>query len=37
MYFAQEYVSLGWAVLISAGVALVIIGVRAATLKSDWS
>ncbi len=36
MYFAQEYVSLGWAVLISAGVALVIIGVRAATLMPAW-
>jgi prepilin-type N-terminal cleavage/methylation domain-containing protein len=32
MYFAQEYISLGPAVLISAGVALAIIGVRAVTL-----
>jgi prepilin-type N-terminal cleavage/methylation domain-containing protein len=32
MYFAQEYVTLGPAVLISSGVALAIIGVRAATL-----
>jgi Tfp pilus assembly protein PilE len=32
MYFAQEYVPLNEAVLLSAGVALVIIGVRAATL-----
>ena len=32
MYFAQEYISLGPAVLISAGLALVIIGVRAVTI-----
>ncbi len=32
MYFAQEYISLGPAVVISAGIALVIIGVRAVTL-----
>ena len=32
MYFAQEYVSLEAAVLMSAGVVLSIIGVRAATL-----
>jgi prepilin-type N-terminal cleavage/methylation domain-containing protein len=32
MYFAQEYISLGPAVLASAGIALVIIGVRAVTL-----
>jgi prepilin-type N-terminal cleavage/methylation domain-containing protein len=32
MYFAQEYIPLGAAVLASAGVALAIIGVRAATL-----
>jgi prepilin-type N-terminal cleavage/methylation domain-containing protein len=36
MYFAQEYVSLGPAVLISAGVALAIIGVRAVTLVGAW-
>ena len=32
MYFAQEYISLGKAVLISTGLALVIIGARAVTL-----
>jgi prepilin-type N-terminal cleavage/methylation domain-containing protein len=32
MYFAQEYISLGAAVLTSAGIALVILGVRAVTL-----
>jgi prepilin-type N-terminal cleavage/methylation domain-containing protein len=32
MYFAQEYIPLGAAVLASAGVALAIIGVRAVTL-----
>lgn len=32
MYFAQEYVALAPAVLLSAGLALVIIGVRAVTL-----
>jgi prepilin-type N-terminal cleavage/methylation domain-containing protein len=32
MYFAQEYISLGPAVLVSAGVALAIIAVRALTL-----
>jgi hypothetical protein len=32
MYFAQEYISLGPAVLASAGIALVVIGVRAVTL-----
>jgi hypothetical protein len=36
MYFAQEYISLGPAVLISAGVALAIIGVRAVTLMGAW-
>jgi hypothetical protein len=36
MYFAQEYVSLGPAVLISAGVALAIIAVRAITLMGAW-
>ena len=32
MYFAQEYISLGPAVVISAGIALAVIGVRAVTL-----
>ena len=32
MYFAQEYISLGPAVLASAGFALVVIGVRAVTI-----
>src|SRR5208283_1385825 len=32
MYFAQEYVSLGPAVLLSTGIALGIIGVRAVTI-----
>lgn len=32
MYFAQEYISLAWAVVVSAGVAIGIIGVRAMTL-----
>src|SRR5262249_5915549 len=36
MYFAQEYVSLWTAVLAWAGVALVIIGVRAVTLMGVW-
>jgi prepilin-type N-terminal cleavage/methylation domain-containing protein len=36
MYFAQEYIPLGPAVLISAGVAVAIIGVRAATLMGTW-
>ena len=36
MYFAQEYVSLFPAVLISAAVAIVIIGVRAVTLMGFW-
>jgi len=36
MYFAQEYVSLGPAVVISAGIALAIIAVRAATLIGTW-
>jgi len=34
MYFAQEYISLGPAVALSAGIALVIIAVRAVTLMS---
>jgi hypothetical protein len=36
MYFAQEYISLGPAVLISAGFALTVIGVLAATLMGGW-
>ena len=36
MYFAQEYMPLGRAVVISAGVAMVIIGVRAVTLMRFW-
>jgi prepilin-type N-terminal cleavage/methylation domain-containing protein len=36
MYFAQEYISLGPAVLISAGFALTVIGVLAATLMGVW-
>jgi Tfp pilus assembly protein PilE len=36
MYFAQEYVSLGLAVLISAGIALAIIAARAVTLMNLW-
>jgi prepilin-type N-terminal cleavage/methylation domain-containing protein len=36
MYFAQEYISLGPAVLASAGIALVVIGVRAVTLMGPW-
>src|SRR5258707_4986550 len=36
MYFAQEYISLGPAVLISSGVALAIIGIRALTLMPGW-
>src|SRR5206468_7238713 len=36
MYFAQEYISLGPAVLASAGVALVIISIRAITLMRPW-
>jgi hypothetical protein len=36
MYFAQEYISLGPAVLLSVGVALIIIGVRAVTLMGAW-
>jgi prepilin-type N-terminal cleavage/methylation domain-containing protein len=36
MYFAQEYVALGPAVLISAGLVLAIIAVRAATLIGIW-
>jgi hypothetical protein len=36
MYFAQEYTSLGPAVLISAGIALAIIGLRSITLMGFW-
>lgn len=36
MYFAQEYIPLQAAVIASAGLALVIIGVRAVTLMSAW-
>jgi hypothetical protein len=36
MYFAQEYIALGPAVLVSAGVALAIICVRAVTLMRAW-
>ena len=36
MYFAQEYVPLGPAVMISAGIAVAIIGVRAVTLMPTW-
>jgi prepilin-type N-terminal cleavage/methylation domain-containing protein len=36
MYFAQEYISLGPAVVISAGLAVAIITVRAATLMRLW-
>ena len=36
MYFAQEYVPLGPAVLLSSGVALAIMGVRALTLMGIW-
>jgi hypothetical protein len=36
MYFAQEYISLGPAVVISAGVSVAIIGVRAVTLLGTW-
>jgi hypothetical protein len=37
MYFAQEYVSLDRAVLLSAGIALTIIALRAATLMGKES
>jgi hypothetical protein len=36
MYFAQEFISLSAAMLISAGVVLVIIAVRAITLMGWW-
>lgn len=36
MYFAQEYISLGSAVVGSAGITIAIIGVRAGTLMGFW-
>jgi len=36
MYFAQEYISLGPAVVVSAAVAIAIISVRAVTLMGVW-
>jgi len=36
MYFAQEYIPLGPAVVISAGIAIAIIGLRAVTLMGVW-
>lgn len=36
MYFAQEYISLAPAVVLSAGIALTIIAVRAVTLMPVW-
>jgi hypothetical protein len=36
MYFAQEYISLGAAVVVSAGIAMAIIAVRCATLMGFW-
>jgi hypothetical protein len=36
MYFAQEYISLGPAVVVSSGIAIAIIGVRCATLMGFW-
>jgi hypothetical protein len=36
MYFAQEYIALGPAVLMSAGFALAVIGVLAVTLMGVW-
>ena len=36
MYFAQEYIALGPAVVVSAGIAIAIIGVRAMTLMGMW-
>jgi hypothetical protein len=36
MYFTQEYISLGQAILGSAALAIIIIGVRAATLMRVW-
>lgn len=36
MYFAQEYISLGPAVVLSAGIAIAIIAARAVTLMGVW-
>jgi prepilin-type N-terminal cleavage/methylation domain-containing protein len=36
MYFAQEYIALGPAVVVSAAIAIVIIGMRAVTLLGVW-
>jgi hypothetical protein len=36
MYFAQEYIALGPAVVASAGIVIAIIGVRAITLMGFW-
>jgi hypothetical protein len=36
MYFAQEYMSLAAAVVISAAVAIAIVGIRAVTLMGKW-
>jgi prepilin-type N-terminal cleavage/methylation domain-containing protein len=36
MYFAQEYISLGPAVVLSAAIAIAIIGIRAVTLLGFW-
>jgi prepilin-type N-terminal cleavage/methylation domain-containing protein len=38
MYFAQEYISLEWAIVIAAAVAIAIIGLRAVTLmRVPWA
>jgi type II secretory pathway pseudopilin PulG len=36
MYFAQEYILLNWAVVLSAAVAIAIIGLRTMTLMGVW-
>jgi hypothetical protein len=36
MYFAQEFISLGQAVVASAAVVLILIGVRAITILGPW-
>jgi hypothetical protein len=36
MYYAQEYISLPLAVVVSAAIAVVVIGVRAVTLMGAW-
>jgi hypothetical protein len=36
MYFAQNFISLPWAVLASAGLVLVVLGVRAVTILGWW-